>query len=36
MASAIRKRGLPAVDLRFSVPNAGLPFVGLDNNAEVR
>jgi len=35
MASAIRKRGLPAVDLRLSVPT-GLPFVGLDNNAVVR
>ena len=36
MARAIRRTGLPAVDLRFSVPRLGLPGVGIDNRAVVR
>ena len=36
MARAIRRTGLPAVDLRFSVPKLGLPGVGIDNRAVVR
>jgi LacI family transcriptional regulator len=36
MARVIRRKGLPAVDLRSFIPKAGLPFVGLDNRAVVR
>ena len=36
MARAVRQTGLPAVDLRFTVPNLGLPAVGIDNRAVVR
>jgi LacI family transcriptional regulator len=36
MARAIRRTGLPAVDLRFSVPGLSLPGVGIDNQAVVR
>jgi LacI family transcriptional regulator len=36
MARAIRRTGLPAVDLRFSVSKLGLPGVGIDNHAVVR
>jgi LacI family transcriptional regulator len=36
MARAIRRTGLPAVDLRFSVPQLGLPAVGIDNREVVR
>ena len=36
MARAIRRAGLPAVDLRFSIPKLGLPSVGIDNRAVVR
>jgi LacI family transcriptional regulator len=36
MARAVRQTGLPAVDLRFTVPNLGLPAVGIDNQAVVR
>src|SRR5262245_12231777 len=36
MARAIRRTGLPALDLRFSVPRLGLPGVGIDNRAVVR
>src|SRR5207237_1361070 len=32
-AELIRRTGLPAVDLRFSVPDTGLPGVGIDNRA---
>jgi LacI family transcriptional regulator len=35
MAKAVRQTGLPAVDLRFSVPKIGLPGVGIDNRAVV-
>jgi LacI family transcriptional regulator len=35
-AELIRRTGLPAVDLRFSVPDSGLPGVGIDNRAVVR
>jgi LacI family transcriptional regulator len=34
-AEVIRRTGVPAVDLRFSVPNTGLPGVGIDNRAVV-
>jgi LacI family transcriptional regulator len=34
-AKMIRSTGLPAVDLRYSVPNFGFPHVGLDNRAVV-
>jgi LacI family transcriptional regulator len=36
MARAVRQTGLPAVDLRFTVPKLGLPAVGIDNRAVVR
>jgi len=36
MAAAVRRTGLPAVDLRFSVPNVGLPGIGIENRAVVR
>jgi LacI family transcriptional regulator len=36
MARAVLRAGLPAVDLRFSVPKLGLPGVGIDNHAVVR
>lgn len=36
MARAVRQTGLPAVDLRFTVPDLGLPAVGIDNQAVVR
>ncbi|UUO04381.1 substrate-binding domain-containing protein [Blastopirellula sp. J2-11] len=36
MARAIQKTGVPAVDLRFAVPNLGMPGVGVDNLALVR
>lgn len=35
-ATLIRRTGLPAVDLRFSVPNLGFPGVGIDNRAVVK
>jgi LacI family transcriptional regulator len=35
MGETIRQTGLPAIDLRFSVPDLGLPHVGLDNQAVV-
>jgi LacI family transcriptional regulator len=35
-AAVIRQTGLPAVDLRFSVRNLGLPGVGIDNRALVQ
>jgi LacI family transcriptional regulator len=35
MGETIRQTGLPAIDLRYSVPNLGLPHVGLDNRAVV-
>jgi LacI family transcriptional regulator len=35
-ARAVRQTGLPAVDLRFSVPGTGLPGVGIDNRAVVQ
>lgn len=35
-AQAVRQTGLPAVDLRFAVPELGLPAVGIDNRAVVR
>lgn len=35
-ADAVRASGLPAVDLRGSVPESGLPLVGVDNPAIVR
>ncbi len=36
MARAIRQTGLPAVDLRFNVPDLDLPAVGIDNRVVVR
>jgi LacI family transcriptional regulator len=36
MASAVRRTGIPAVDLRFAVPRLGLPAVGIDNHTVVR
>jgi LacI family transcriptional regulator len=36
MGRAVRRTGLPAVDLRFSVSGLGLPGVGIDNQAVVR
>ena len=36
MARAVRQSGLPAVDLRFAIPDLGLPVVGIDNRAVVR
>jgi LacI family transcriptional regulator len=36
MAQAIRRTGLPAVDMRFSIPRLGLPAVGIDNREVVR
>lgn len=36
MGRAVRRTGLPAVDLRFSVSGLGLPGVGIDNHAVVR
>lgn len=36
MAQAVLRTGLPAVDLRFSVPDLGLPAVGIDNRAVVQ
>lgn len=36
MARVIRQTGLPAVDLRFSLPRLGLPAVGIENHAIVR
>ena len=36
LAQAVRRTGLPAVDLRFSVPQVGLPGVGIDNQTVVR
>ncbi len=35
-AEIIRRSGIPAVDLRFAVPNLGLPAVGIDNATVVR
>lgn len=35
-AELIRRTGVPAVDLRFSVRDSGLPGVGIDNRAVVR
>jgi LacI family transcriptional regulator len=35
MGETICQTGLPAIDLRYSVPNLGLPHVGLDNRAVV-
>jgi LacI family transcriptional regulator len=35
-AEIIRRSGIPAVDLRFAVPNLGLPAVGIDNTTVVR
>jgi LacI family transcriptional regulator len=35
-ADLIRRTGLPAVDLRFTVPDSGFPGVGIDNRAVVR
>ncbi|EAQ78547.1 AraC family transcriptional regulator [Blastopirellula marina] len=35
MAQAIQKTGVPAVDLRFAVPNLKMPGVGVDNLALV-
>ncbi len=34
-ARAVRQTGLPAVDLRFSFPELGLPGVGIDNQRAV-
>src|SRR5262245_34526580 len=34
-AELIRRTGLPAVDMRFSVPMSGLAGVGIDNRAVV-
>src|SRR5262245_8571744 len=36
MADVVCQTGLPAVDLRFSVPDLGLPGVGIENTAVVR
>lgn len=36
IAEAVCARGLPAVDLRGSVPTSGLPLVGVDNPAIIR
>jgi LacI family transcriptional regulator len=35
MGETIRQTNLPAIDLRYSVPNLGLPHVGLDNKTVV-
>jgi LacI family transcriptional regulator len=35
-AEIIRRSGIPAVDLRFAVPNLGLPAVGIDNTTVVQ
>lgn len=35
-AEIIKRSGIPAVDLRFAVPNLGLPAVGIDNATVVR
>ena len=36
MAKAIEKTGIPAVDLRFAVPNLKMPAVGVDNRTLVQ
>src|SRR5262249_57630003 len=36
MADVVCRTGLPAVDLRFRVPDLGLPGVGIDNGSVVR
>jgi len=36
MAKAIEKTGIPAVDLRFAVPNLQMPAVGVDNRTLVQ
>jgi LacI family transcriptional regulator len=36
VAAAVRARGLPAIDLRGSVAECGLPLVGVDNPAIIR
>lgn len=35
-ADIIRRSGIPAVDLRFAIPNLSLPAVGIDNATVVR
>jgi LacI family transcriptional regulator len=35
MANAVAARGVPAVDLRFALPDLDLPYVGIDNHAVV-
>ncbi|MFI4875415.1 MAG: XylR family transcriptional regulator, partial [Blastopirellula sp. JB062] len=35
MAKAVKKTGIPAVDLRFGVPNLKMPGVGVDNRTVV-
>jgi LacI family transcriptional regulator len=35
-ARIIRQNGIPAVDLRFAVPNLGMPAVGIDNATVVQ
>lgn len=35
-AEIIRRSGIPAVDLRFAVPNLGMPAVGIDNATVVQ
>lgn len=35
-AQIIKRSGIPAVDLRFAVPNLGLPAVGIDNATVVK
>lgn len=36
MARAVHQTGLPTVDLRFAIPDLGLPTVGIDNRSVVQ